>query len=305
MSAIVGEPPAAIVALPRARLRGDRPRAGLSYLQALPLFAIMAVFLLVPVATIVVVSFWDSSDFAPIPAFILDNYRDVLFSATTWTVYVQTIRYAVTVWALTLGIGFTVAYFLAFHVRTTLWQMTLFQLCAIPFLTSNIIRMISWIPTLGRNGLVNQALMGLGLVRQPLEFLLYSDFSIVLTFVHLFTLFMVVPIFNTMTRIDRSLIEAARDAGAGSWNVLRCVVVPLSLPGIAIGTIFVVTLVMGDFVTVQMMGGGQRASVGVLMKNEMSLLQYPLAAAYAVVLLAVVLMMVWAILRVVDIRKEL
>jgi len=291
---------------PKAKVRGERPRTGLSYLQALPLAVIMGIFLLIPVATIVVVSFWDYNEYSLIPAFIFQNYHDVLGSAVTWKVYGATIEYAVIVWAITLSLGFTVAYYLAFHVRATLWQMVLFQVCAIPFLTSNIIRMISWIPFLGRNGLLNRALMGLGVTSHPLEFLLYSRFAVVLTFVHLFTLFMVVPIFNTMMRIDRALIEAARDAGAGSWNVLRHVVIPLSLPGIAIGTIFVVTLVMGDFVTVQMMSGGQSASVGVLMHNEISLLlQYPAAAAHAVILLATVLLMVWSILRVVDIRKEL
>ena len=276
-----------------------------AYLQATPLLLVLAVFLVVPIATIVAVSFWDYNEYTLIPSFVLDNYRDALGSAVTWKTYFSTVRYAVTVWALTLCIGFTVAYFLAFHVRSALWQMVLFQVCAIPFLTSNIIRMISWIPFLGRNGLLNRAFMGAGLTDHPLEFLLYSDFAVVLTFVHLFSLFMVVPIFNTMLRIDRSLIEAARDAGAGSLEVLRNVIVPLSLPGIAIGTIFVVTLVMGDFVTVQMMSGGQSASVGVMMHNEISLLQYPAAAAHAVVLLAVVLLMVWSILRVVDIRREL
>ena len=275
------------------------------YLQATPLALVLAVFLLVPVATIILVSFWDYNEYSLIPAFILDNYKEALTSAVTWRTYMETVRYAVIVWCLTLAIGFTVAYYLAFHIRTTLWQMVLFQVCAIPFLTSNIIRMISWIPFLGRNGLLNQALMGMGVTHHPLEFLLYSDFSVILTFVHPLTLFMVVPIFNTMMRIDRSLIEAARDAGAGGWSVLRCVIIPLSLPGIAIGTIFVVTLVMGDFVTVQMMSGGQSSSVGVMMHNQISLLQYPAAAANAVVLLAVVLMMVWGILRVVDIRKEL
>ena len=106
--------------------------------------------------------------------------------------------------------------------------------------------------------------MGAGLTAHPLEILLYPDFAVCLTFVHLFTLFMVVPIFNTMLRIDRTLIEAARDAGAGGLSILRHVIVPLSLPGIAIGSIFVVALVMGDFVTVQMMSGGQSSSVGVM-----------------------------------------
>ena len=184
-------------------------------------------------------------------------------------------------------------------------QMVLFLVCTVPFLTSNIIRMISWIPFLGRNGLLNSALVGAGIVPQPLEFLLFSDFAVVLAMVHLYTLFMVTPIFNTLMRIDRALIEAARDAGASGFQILVNVILPLAKPGIAIGSIFVVTLVMGDFITVRFMSGGQSASVGLMMANQISLLQYPAAAANAVVLLAVVLVMVAGILRIVDIRKEL
>src|SRR5262249_15725439 len=146
---------------------------------------------------------------------------------------------------------------------------------------------------------------GTGLIGRPVEWLLYSDFAVVLAMVHLYTLFMVTPIFNTLMRIDRSLIEAARDAGASSRQVLWNVIVPLAKPGMAIGPIFVVTLVMADFSTVQVMSSGQSASVALMMRNQMSLLQYPAAAANAVVLLAIVLLMVAAILRVVDIRKEL
>jgi putative spermidine/putrescine transport system permease protein len=116
---------------------------------------------------------------------------------------------------------------------------------------------------------------------------------------------MVTPIFNTMMRIDRSLVEAARDGGASSWQIVWHVILPLTKPGIAIGTIFVVTLVMADFSTVQVMSGGQSASVALMMRNQMSLLQYPGAAANAVVLLALVLVMVAGILRIVDIRREL
>jgi putative spermidine/putrescine transport system permease protein len=184
-------------------------------------------------------------------------------------------------------------------------QTVLFLLCTIPFWTSNVIRMISWIPFLGRHGLANTTLMNLGLIKEPLEFLLYSDFSVVLAYVHLYTLFMVVPIFNSMMRIDRSLLEAARDAGASGWQTLVNVILPLCKPGIAIGSIFVVTIVMGDFVTVRMMSGGLSASVGLMMANAMSLLQYPAAAANAVILLLLVLFIVAAMMRVVDIRKEL
>ena len=123
-------------------------------------------------------------------------------------------------------------------------------------------------PLLGRNGLVNQGLIRHGPDRPPLEWLLFSDFSVVLAFVHLYTMFMVVPIFNSMMRIDRALIEAAYDAGATGWQTLWNVVVPLSKPGIVIGSIFVITIVMGDFVTVGVMGGQQIASVGKIIQMQ-------------------------------------
>ena len=290
---------------PRHRAARFSLVAAASYLQALPLWLILGFFLLLPILLLVVVSFWDY-DFARMyPAFVWTNYIDTLGSWVTWKTYLNTLKFAVIVWALTLVIGFWVAYFLAFYIRSATTQMVLFLICTVPFLTSNIIRMISWIPVLGRNGLINSTLVQLGVVPQPIEWLLYSDFAVVLAMVHLYTLFMVTPIFNTLMRIDRSLIEAARDAGANAFQILLHVIIPLAKPGMAIGTIFVVTLVMADFSTVQVMSGGQSASVALMMKNQMSLLQYPGAAANAVVLLILVLFLVFGILRIVDIRKEL
>lgn len=281
------------------------PPRVIPYLQIAPLTAVLLIFLGIPLALVVVVSFFDYDDFDMQPAFILRNYLDLFGSSLTYTLYAKTIQYAVIVWALTLGIGFTVAYFLVFHVRSLLWQIALFLLCTVPFWTSNIIRMISWIPVLGRNGIVNETLSAVGLVDAPLEFLLFSDFSVVVAYVHLFTLFMIVPIFNAMARIDPALLEAAVDAGASSWRVIWDIIVPLSKSGIALGSIFVVALVMGDFFIVKIMSGGQSASVVLAMSNEIALLQYPPAAASAVVLILMVMGMVTAILRIVDVRKEL
>ncbi|MBB3769500.1 putative spermidine/putrescine transport system permease protein [Angulomicrobium tetraedrale] len=275
------------------------------YLQATPLTLILAAFLVLPIATITMVSFWDYDSIQIFPAFVFTNYEETITSPVTWNTYINTLKFTVIVWAVTLLVGFWVAYYLAFHIRSATTQMVLFLVCTIPFLTSNIIRMISWIPFLGRNGLLNQTLMQLGIINQPLEFLLFSDFAVVLAMVHLYTLFMVTPIFNTLMRIDRALIEAARDAGASGWQILTNVIIPLAKPGIAIGSIFVVTLVMGDFITVRFMSGGQSASVGLMMANQIALLQYPAAAANAVILLILVLLLVGGILRIVNIRKEL
>ena len=292
---------------PKAPTREARglSRHAVGWLLAAPMTLIFAIFLVAPIIMIVIVSFWGATEFSIYPAFQFDNYEFLFGSDVTYRVFFNTFKYAAITWVFTLLIGFTVAYFLAFHVRSLKWQIALFLLCTIPFWTSNIIRMISWIPFLGRNGLANSTLMSWGVIDEPLEWLLFSDFSVILAFVHLYTLFMVVPIFNTMMRIDKSLIEAAADAGATGWQTLWHVVIPLTKPGIMIGTIFVVTLVMGDFITVRFMSGSQSANVGRMIQNDIGLLQYPSAAATAVILLITVLMVIGILLRFVDIRKEL
>lgn len=281
------------------------PARVVPYLQILPLFLILLVFLGIPLAVVVVVSFLDYDMFDIVLEPTLRNYAELFSSGLTYDLYLNTLKYVLITWAITLVIGFTVAYFLVFHVRNLLWQIALFLLCTVPFWTSNIIRMISWIPFLGRNGIFNQALMALGITDEPLDFLLFSDFAVITAYVHLFTLFMIVPIFNSMARIDRSLIEAARDGGASGLAILTTVIIPLSKTGIALGSIFVIALVMGDFFVVKIMSGGQSANVVLAMQNEIALLQYPPAAASAVVLIIIVSLMVAAILRVVDLRREL
>jgi putative spermidine/putrescine transport system permease protein len=274
------------------------------YLLITPQVLVLLLFLIVPIITIFVISFWDFNGYTMTPSFTLVNYKDI-FSPTYFATYLNNFKFTGLVWFFTLVIGFPVAYFLAFHVKSLRWQIILFLICTIPFLTSNIIRMISWIPFLGREGILNKALMSLNLINAPLDIFLFSNFSVVLAMVHLYVLFMIVPIFNSMVRIEPSLISAARDAGASGFQVLKEVIVPLSAPGIAIGSIFIVTLVMGEFITVRLMSGGQTSSVGYLMSNQIRSLQYPLAAANAVILLVITLAIVVGILRVVDIRKEL
>ncbi|MBT9503995.1 MAG: ABC transporter permease [Burkholderiaceae bacterium] len=289
------------------------PGSGLgAWWQAAPLSAVFLLFFLIPLALILMVSFWDFNEYELLPGFTLKNYVAVFEGCgssdelcTTVKTYLSTFKFCFLVWLITLAIGFTVSYFLAFHVRSSGVQTLLFVLCTIPFWTSNVIRMISWVPLLGRNGLVNQSLLGMGWVSEPVEWLLFSNFSVVLAFVHLYTMFMIVPIFNSMMRIDRSLIEAATDSGASGWQTLWNVIVPLSRTGIVIGSIFVITIVMGDFVTIGVMGGQQIASVGKVIQVQTSYLQFPLAAANAVILLSLVLLIIWGLTRLVDIRKEL
>ncbi len=276
------------------------------YLQVAPFTLVLLVFFAVPLGMVVAVSFFEFDSIGRvIPAFTLDNYVELFTRRLTLDLYLTTIKFAAIVWAVTLLIGFTIAYFLVFHVRSLIVAVGLFLLCTVPFWTSNVIRMISWIPLLGKQGVFNQALIGIGITSEPVDWLLFSDFAVVVAYVNLFTLFMIVPIFNSMARIDRSLLEAAVDGGASRWGVMWNVVIPLSRTGIALGSIFVIALVMGDFFVIKVMSGGRTASVVSAMFEDVRLLFYPPAAASAVLLLVIVVLMVVAILRIVDVRKEL
>ena len=283
--------------------------------QAAPFAGVFVVFFLIPLALVLMVSLWSFNEYELIPDFTFKNYLSLFEGCSrltdngdlcvTLSTYLSNFKFCLLVWLITLVLGFAVAYFLAFYVRSPGMQTALFVLCTVPFWTSNVIRMISWVPLLGRNGLVNQGLMGAGITNEPLDWLLFSDFSVVLAFIHLYTMFMIVPIFNSMMRIDRSLLEAASDSGASGLQTLWNVIIPLSRTGIFIGSIFIITIVMGDFVTIGVMGGQQIASIGKIIQVQTSYLQFPLAAANAMILLAIVLMIIWGLTKIVDIRKEL
>ena len=284
-----------------------------AFLLSLPFALVIFVFFVVPLCLVIMVSFWDYNSYSIIPDFIFTNYEDIFYGCirdlpnlcTSFATYLSSLKFVFITWLLTLVVGFLIALFLAFCVKTLQIQIVLFLLCTIPFWTSNVIRMISWIPLLGRNGLVNSTFIDLGIIDAPYEWMLYSEFSVIVAFVHLYTLFMVVPIFNSVMRIDRSLLEAAHDAGASTTQILTNVIIPLSRPGIIIGSIFVITIVMGDFLTIGVMGGQQIPSVGKIINVEMTYLQFPAAAANAVILIMTTLMIIFAMTKLVDIRKEL
>jgi putative spermidine/putrescine transport system permease protein len=225
---------------------------------ALPL--VLVVLFALPTFLFLAVSFLTMTALAPMKL-ILDNYRDLLTTPATIRVYLSSLKFAVIVWGITLLLGFNIAYFLIFHIRSAAVRTVLFLLCAIPFWTSGIIRAIAWIPFLGRNGALNQILMFLGLTSKPLDFLLFSDFAVIVTYINLFTLLMVGTIVNSLAKIDPALIEAARDAGASRWQTMIEIIISLSKTGIALGSILVFTQVMGDYFVVKQMSGGQSASI--------------------------------------------
>ncbi|HUN42032.1 MAG TPA: ABC transporter permease [Acetobacteraceae bacterium] len=276
-----------------------------SWLQAGPLAIVLLLLFFIPMLLFLAVSFFDYDRVGIYPAFIFDSYHDVFTNPATYEIYLDSLRFAVITCGITLVLGIAIAQFLIFHIRSSLTRTVLFLLCAIPFWTSAIIRTIAWIPLLGREGAFNQLLMALRITDHPLSFLLFSNFAVILAYVHQLTLLVVGPVANSMGKIDPAVLEAATDAGASRWQIMRNVILPLSKTGIMLGVVLVFTQVMGDFFIIQQMSGGQSGSVVSELSTEIQAMQYPPAAASAMVLVLVVAVFVGGAMRVVDVRKEL
>jgi len=279
----------------------------------------LIVFLFLPLASIFVFSFWKSTGHGMTPAFTVEHYRaffasegffdphhaDFLmpsvFVRTLWT----TFRFTITVMAICLILAYPLAYFLSMQVQSFKWQLTLFLLAMVPFWTSYLIRAVAWLPMLGRHGLINEFLMATGIVDEPISFFLYSEFAYTMALVQLYVVLAVGPIFFSLSKIDRTLLEAARDMGATPFQIFREIIAPLSLPGVAIGMIFVFVLLMGEFATAVVVYGGKTSTTGTVILNYYAIANYPFAAVNAIMLMIAMMIGVVTILRIVDIRKEL
>ena len=277
------------------------------------------VFLLVPLASILVFSFFTSTGHGMAPDPTIENYVDYFevegfFDPEarrflTPSVFLSTLgatfRFALTVMALCLLVGYPIAYFLALQVQTFKWQLALFLLCMVPFWTSYLIRAVAWLPMLGRRGLLNRALVELGIVEKPVSFLLYSEFGYTMALVQLYVVLCIGPIFFSLAKIDRQVLEAARDMGANAFQIFREIILPLSLPGVAIGMIFIFVMLMGEFASAVVVYGGKISTVGTVILNYYTFANYPFAAVNALMLMIAMMIGVIVILRIVDIRKQL
>lgn len=265
---------------------------------ALPGVLWLLVFLVAPVIVVLVVSFFTGTITGFSKIWTTDNYTTIFSSTST---YLSTLgkvaRNSAIVTVVCLLIGYPVAYFLAVKVKKVQYAFALFIIALAPFFTSTLIRVESWIPTMGDQGAVNSILKKLGIISHPLGILLFSDFAVNVALIQLLVLFMVTPIFFQLAALDQSAIEAARDLGASGLRVFLHVTLPLTRAGIMIGSVFVFVLAMGDFGTYRLIGGGKVGSIGVNIQNLVSLLQYPQAAAQAAVLVVAMVIGVVLLLR--------
>jgi putative spermidine/putrescine transport system permease protein len=205
-----------------------------------------------------------------------------------------------------LVFGFPVAYFLALKVQSLKYQIALFIVALAPFWTSFLTRAIAWtFPLMGREGALNQLLLKLHIVSQPVDAFGFSTLSVRLAMIQLYILFMVTPLFFSLAQVDRAALEAARDLGGNWWRTFREVILPQTMPGVVIGSIFIFVLTMGDYGTVATVGGGNITSVGTIVKSRIDTPDYPGGAAAAVLLVIVLMIGVWVITRFANLREEL
>ncbi|MBJ88342.1 MAG: ABC transporter permease [Woeseia sp.] len=279
----------------------------------------LLLFLVIPLISIFIFSFWTSTGHGLEPGFNIKNYGDYFVSDgffdpesrrfLTPSVFVKTLgstfRYTFEVMLLCLLIGYPIAYFLAMRVKSFKWQMALFLLCMVPFWTSYLIRAVAWLPMLGRRGLLNSLLLSLDIIDKPARFLLYSEFGYTTALVQIYVVLCVGPIFFSLAKIDTDIIEVARDMGATAFQIFREIIVPLSLPGVAIGMIFIFVMLMAEFATAVGVYGGKASTVGTVILNYYAIANYPFAAVNAIMLMLAMMAGVVIILRLVNIRKEL
>lgn len=218
----------------------------------------------------------------------LDNYLFLLDDPLYLRTYLNSLRIALTATALTLLVGYPLAYAMARAPKA--WQGLLLMLVILPFWTSFLIRVYAWIGILRREGLLNLALQSLGIIDQPLA-IINTETAVYIGIVYSYLPFMVLPLYSALEKQDVTLLEAAADLGCKPWTAFFRITVPLSLPGVAAGCFLVFIPAMGEYVIPELLGGAQTQMIGRTLWNEFfANRDWPIASAVAVVLLVVLVL---------------
>ncbi|SCY91070.1 ABC transporter permease [Paracoccus tibetensis] len=261
-------------------------RAGLGLIS--PPFFYALLVLAAPLLTILATSFLTDGYLEIIREPTLDNYVQVFTDPIVRVVMTRSLIVAAVVTLVTVLLAFPVAYYVSFHVRPEKKAMWLF-LITIPFWTSYLIRVFLWKVILGFNGVVNTTLTGLGIIDEPLTFILYNVNSIVITLAHAYAPFAILPIFIALEKIDRSLLEAGRDLGESRAMTFWRVTLPLAMPGVIAATLIVFIPTIGDYVTPEVIGGGRFPMIANMIQvNMLALDNRPLGSALAVTTMVIV-----------------
>jgi ABC-type spermidine/putrescine transport system permease subunit I len=261
----------------------------------LPLLVYLTAFYAYPVAAMMFRSVTE-------PSWTLENFRKAFETPVYLHVLWLTLRVGVIVTVAALLLGFPVAYVLARIDRTK--SNLLMMLVLLPFWTSILVRTYAWMVLLGRQGLINQFLLAIGAIDEPVQ-LLNTSFAVYVAMVHILLPFMILPLYSVIRGIDGTLLRAAQGLGATPIGVFRQVLLPLALPGVSAGCLLVFILALGFFITPALVGGPRDLMIAVLIQQQVELFNWPFASALAVVLLAAALLVFAAFARTLGITEAL
>ncbi|QDC09640.1 ABC transporter permease [Oceanicola sp. D3] len=245
------------------------------------LYAVL--LLAVPLGAVLLLSFW-SQDFLTLDrTFTLKNYREAFTEPLYMLLLGRSLLISGAVTLATVVLAFPIAYFVSFYVRPERKSLWIF-LITIPFWTSYLIRVFLWKVILGYNGVLNSSLQGLGIIDEPLTFILYNANAVVITLAHAFAPFAILPIFVALEKIDRSLLEASRDLGEGMFRTFTRVTLPLAMPGVVAAILIVFIPTIGDYVTPRLVGGPDGLMIANMIQTQfLKLNNAPMGAALAVI----------------------
>ena len=283
-------------------LRRRLAASGPGWMLAAPAVIWLIVFSVLPIGLMVAMSFWKSSIFGTRPDFIFDNYKRIFGNWLYTSQLLITLRIAIATTLISLLVSYPIALMLS-RLKGA-WKPAFVLLLFIPFWSSYVVRTFVWLPILGRNGAINHGLMALGLIDQPLDFLLYNEGAVLLGLVYVFTLFMTLPIYVTLDKLDPALLEAANDLGARPLQTFARVIFPLSLPGVMSGSIMVFLLAVGAYVTPQLLGGTSGLMFGnIIAAQFLSDNNWAFGSALAVTMMVVVMVVLFVAGRFVGLQQ--
>lgn len=254
---IAHAPRGPIVWFRRALMRSE---ALSGYTMLSPTLLLLILVMALPIGMLVVFSFWTQNYVDIDETFTLANYSKFFERSAYSYLLGKSVLISSTVTLLTVLLAYPMAYFIAF--RVTKHKLIWLILITVPFWTSYLLRVFAWKIILGYNGVINSGLMELGLIAEPLAFLLYNPFAVVLTLAHAWAAFAILPIYVSLEKIDRSLLEAATDLGDGRIKRFIRITLPLSMPGLIAASMLVFIPTVGDYVTPNLVGGTSGIMIG-------------------------------------------
>ena len=275
-----------------------KKKAGCKFLKygiIAPVTIWLFMFLVLPYVNLFLYSFWKNGAFHVVKEFTLENYIKFFASDGTssgqYMILLDTLKTSLIVTIITVIISFPLAYFINFIVKKVKYKQMLYMMAIIPLWVSYIMRAYAWKIILGTNGILNSFLMWAGITDHPLDVFLYSNVSVILAMVHIYTPYVLMPIYTALEQIPRNLIEASKDLGCNGFKTLCKVIIPLSLPGIVTGAIYAFALSMGDFLAPSLLGGSTTSTkiANIVQMQFGTSNNWPYGAAIGIIILVFVI----------------